>query len=181
MFSDANLALVPYGGGGLSLVGVASVPSPQIIDILGQGQGTAPQNVFGNTSVFGQADAMGVGSERMELNVATGANAFVGVGVSLNVQWQAAIDSGVGGGYLPGTWNVLGESGAIAVGNLTANTVIARLPFLPPFPANLRPRFLRLNFVMTGGTFTTGVIAFALPVLVRDDQFNKSAAKNFSL
>lgn len=180
MLTDANLALVPYGAP-LSLVGLASAPSPSIIDILGQGPGTPPQNIFGTSTVFGQADAMGVGGERMELNIATGNNAFVGAGVSLNVQWQAAIDSGAGGAYQPGAWNVLGESGAIAVGNLTANTVIARLPFLPPFPANLRPRFLRLNFVMTGGLFTTGVIAFALPVLVRDDQFNKYTTKNFSV
>jgi hypothetical protein len=181
MLTDANLALVPYGGSGLSLVGVASAPSPSVIDILGQGVGTAPQNIWGNTTVFGQADAMGVGAKRMDLNIATGNSAFVGAGVSLNVQWQAAVDAGVGSNYQPGTWNVLGESGAIAVGNLTANTVIARLPFLPPFPANLRPRYLRLNFVMTGGLFTTGVIAFALPVLVRDDEFQRYAARNYTV
>lgn len=181
MLTDANLALVPFGSGGLSLVGLASAPSPGVIDILGQGVGTAPQNIFGNTTVFGQADAMGVGEKRMELNVATGNSAFVGVGVSLNVQWQGAIDSGVGGGYQPGTWNTFGESGVIAVGSLTANTIIARLPFLPPFPENLRSRFLRLNFVMTGGLFTTGIIAFALPVLVRDDQFQRYAARNYSI
>lgn len=180
MLTDANLALVPYGSGGLSLVGVAAVPSPGVIDILGQGTGTQPQNIFGKTTVFGQADAMGI-DRRMELNIATGNAAFVGAGVSLNVQWQGAVDAGAAAGYVPGTWETFGESSTIAVGRLTANTIIARLPFLPPFPENLRPRFLRLNFVMTGGLFTTGIIAFALPVLVRDDQFNRYAARNFSV
>jgi hypothetical protein len=179
MLSDALLAFVPYGAP-LSMVGTAGQRS-NILDFLGQGAGTPPQNIFGNSTVFGQADAMGVGPERMELLINTGAAAFVGAGVTLNVQLQAAADQGVAGGYQPGAWNTLSESGPIAVANLAALTTIFRSPWLPPFPANLRPRFLSLNFVVAGGQFTTGVIAFALPVPARDDQFNKYQPRNFNV
>lgn len=177
MLADALLALIPYGAP-LSLIGVAAQRS-SILDFLGQGVGTAPQNIIGTTTPFGQADAMGIGGIRPELEIATGGAAFVGAGVTLNVQLQVAADQGAAGNYQPSTWNTLAESGAITVGNLTAATTIFRCPWLPPFPANLRPRYLSLNFVAAGGTFTTGSIAFALPVMVRDDMFQKYAAKNF--
>ena len=71
---------------------------------------------------------------------------------------------------------------AIIIGNLTANQVIARLPWLPPFPPNLRPRFLRLLGRIPAATdFTAGTIASALVTFVRDDQFNKYAANNYKV
>jgi hypothetical protein len=100
-------------------------------------------------------------------------------GTSLNVALQAAIDSGTPT-FQPGTWNTLAETGTILTANLTANTVIARFPWLPPFPANLRPRFLRLLFT-PAGTFTTGTISSALVTTVRDDEFNKYAARNYNV
>jgi hypothetical protein len=175
MILDSSLSFVPIGGN-LAILGVA-VPSTNVIDLLGQGVGTAPQNIFGTPTVFGAPDAMGVGGPRPELNVTIGA-AFVS-GTSLNVALQGAIDSGAPT-YQPGTWNTFAETGAILTANLTANTVIARFPWLPPFPANLRPRYLRLLFT-PGGTFTLGTIASALVTTVRDDQFNRFGAKNFAV
>jgi hypothetical protein len=176
MITDALLNFVPIGGN-LIVLG-AAVPSTNVIDLLGEGVGVAPSSIIGNPTVFGAPDAMGVGGPRPELNVTVGA-AFVS-GTSLNVALQGAIDSGAAGGYLPGTWNTFIETGAIVTANLTANTVVARFPWVPPFPANLRPRYLRLLFTPVG-TFTLGTIASALVTLVRDDMFNRQGAKNYSV
>ncbi len=175
MILDSQLSFVPIGGN-LTILG-AAVASPNVIDLLGQGVGTAPQNIFGTPTVFGAPDAMGVGGPRPDLNVTIGA-AFVS-GTSLNVALQGAIDSGTPT-YAPGTWNTFEETGAILTANLTANTVIMRLPWVPPFPAGLRPRYLRLLFT-PAGTFTLGTISSALVTFVRDDYFARFAAKNYSV
>jgi hypothetical protein len=177
MITDAQLNFVPIGGN-LAVAGAAV--ASQVIDLLGQGVGTAPQNVFGTPAVFGAPDGMGVGGPRPELVISTGAAAWAG-GTSVNIALQAAIDTGSGGGYLPGTWNTIVESGAIAVANLTAQTFLFRCPWLPPFPANLRPRYLRLLFTPSGTFSPAGLIGFALVTTVRDDQFNKYGAKNFAV
>ena len=108
-----------------------------------------------------------------------GTAAFVG-GTSLNVAFQAAADTGVGGNYQPSTWTTLVETGAILTANLTASQVLARFDFPPAFPANLNPRYLSLLFTPVG-TFTTGVISAAPVTMVRDDQANKYATANYSV
>lgn len=183
MITDAMLSFVPINGN-LSLVAAAGVDiaSTNTIDLLGNGVGVAPTSIYGNTTVFGQADAMGVGAFRPELNVTIGTALATGTAATLNVALQAAIDSGAGGGYLPGTWQTIVESGELTAAQCAANTVIFRSPWLPPFPANLRPRFLRLLFQVPAGVlFTAGTIASALVTTVRDDQFNRYAAKNFTV
>ena len=170
---DAQLAFVPLNAP-LSLVAGAGVAiaSTQIIDMLGLGVGMAPQSIIGNVATFGTD--MGIGGFRPELEVATGTAFATGNAATLNVAFQAAPDLGAGGNYQPGTWVTLEETGPMAVANLTANTVIARLPWVPAFPAGLRPRFLRLLFSPAAATnFTAGTIAFAIPTFVRDDQANK--------
>lgn len=190
MFIDALLSFVPIGGN-LSLVGGAGIGiRSSVIDLLGLGVGVAPtERIIGNPTVFGAPDAMGVGGMRPELNVSIGTSLVAVNGALLNVALQAAPDLGVGGGYQPGAWQTLGESGGLTAAQCPANTVVARLPWLPPFPANLRPRFLSLLFsplpaVATPGTaanFSAGTIASALVVPCRDDQFNRYAAKNYSV
>jgi hypothetical protein len=179
---DSQLSFVPLGAP-LSLVGGAgiAIPSTNVIDMLGQGVGTAPSNlIIGNVAVFGTD--MGIGTNRPELEVTIGTAATTGNSATLNVALQAAIDSGSGGGYLPGTWNTIVETGPIAAANLTANQTIARFPWLPVFPAGLRPRYLRLLFSPAAATnFTAGTINFALVTFVRDDQANRYAAKNFTV
>lgn len=187
MRSDALLSFVAIGGN-LSLVAAAGVDvrATNVIDLLGLGVGVVAPNtltgnpIIGNTSVFGQADAMGVGGIRPELNVTIGTALVADTGTpTLNVQLQAAADDGTGN---PDTYQTIGESGTISVAQGTANRVIARLPWLPPFPENLRPRFLSLNFEIPADTnFSAGTIASALVTTVRDDWFNRQASKNYSV
>lgn len=183
MMTDGSLSFVGLNGN-LSLVAAAGVdiPSTNTIDLLGNGVGVAPTSIFGTPAVFGSPDAMGVGGARPELNITVGTAFATGNAATLNVQLQGAIDTGAAGGYLPGTWQTVVESGELTAAQLTALTVIFRCPWLPPFPANLRPRFLRLNFAVPAAVnFTAGTIASALVTTVRDDQFNRYAAKNFSV
>lgn len=188
MLIDSLLSFIPIGGN-LSLVGGAGVDiRSAVIDLLGPGAGVAPSNIIGNVTLFGAPDAMGVGGLRPELNVSIGRALVSAGGARLNVALQAAPDLGTPT-YQPGTWQTLGESGPITVAQAIANTVVARLPWLPPFPANLRPRFLSLLFsplptIAAPGTplaFSDGTISSALVVPCRDDQFNRFAAKNYSV
>lgn len=178
---DAQLAFVPLGSP-LSLVGGAgiAIPSTQTIDMLGLGVGVAPQSIIGNATNFGTD--MGIGAFRPELEIATGLAFTTGNAATLNVAFQAAPDTGAAGNYLPGTWQTLEETGPLTAAQLLANTVIARFPWVPAFPAGLRPRFLRLLFSPAAATnFTAGTIAFAIPTFVRDDQANRFAPKNFTV
>lgn len=187
MRTDALLAFVPIGTP-LSLVAAAGVDvrAPNVIDLLGLGVGVvAPSTltgnpIIGNVATFGSPDAGGVGGIRPELNITVGTAAVADTGTpTLNVQLQAAQDDGTGN---PGTYQTLGESGELSVAQLTASTVIARLPWLPPFPENFRPRFLSLNFAIPAGTnFSALTIASALVTTVRDDWFQRQAAKNYSV
>jgi len=179
MITDALLSFVPIGSP-LSLVAAAGVniPSLNIIDLSGAGFGVTPPSIWGTTNSFGQADAMGVG-ERPELAIAIGTALTTANSATLNAALQAAADNG---SNQPGTWQTIGESGAQTVANLIANTVFCRLPWLPPFPAGLRPRFLRLLFQVPSATnFTAGTISSALvvPPGGRDDTFAKFQPKNY--
>jgi hypothetical protein len=181
MMTDAALAFVPIGYN-LSLVSTAgnSIPSPMTIDILGQGAGTAPANIIGNAlnGVFGADTGVG-GLKAPQINIVIGTAPTTSNSCTLDVAFQGAEDTGATGGYLPGTWQTFNETGPMTVANLTAGTVV-RLDWPPAFPAGFNPRFLRLLFqVPTAENFTAGTISSALPVMVRDDQSNKFAAKNF--
>lgn len=171
MITDAlNNFILP--GANVPILGIAV--RSQVIDILGSGVGTAPANIIGNRTLFGSD--MGIGGVKPEVEVLIG-TAFAG-GTSLVVAFQAAPDTGVGGGYLPGTWTTLVETGVILTADLTAGQVLARFDFPPAFPANLNPRYLSLLFTPVG-TFTAGTIAAAPVTMVRDDQANRYASSNF--
>ena len=182
MILDGQLSFVPLGSV-LSLVGAAgvSIPSTNVIDLLGAGVGVAPPNIIGNVSLFG-AD-VGVGGHlRPEIMCAIGTACATSNSATLNAALQAAPDTGAAGGYIPTTWTTIAETGAIAAANLTAGQIIARFPFLPAFPAGLRPRFLRLYFqIPTSTSFTAGTIGAAVVTLVRDDLAQKFAAKNYTV
>lgn len=181
MILDSQLSFVPVNSN-LSLVGGAGVdiPSTNILDLLGQGVGTEPQNIIGNAATFG-AD-VGIGGIRPQLEVIIGDALTTGTGATLNIAFQAAEDLGAAGAYLPDTWHTLVETGEIAVADLAADAIAARFDFPPAFPSDLRPRYLRLLFqVSDGDTMTAGTVASAIVTMVRDDQANKQAAKNYAV
>lgn len=179
MLIDAQTWFVAPGSP-LSLVGGAGVdiPSPNTIDLLGQGVGTAPQNIIGTATTFGED--VGIGDPRVQVEAVVGTAFTTSNSCTLNVAFQAAADQGAAGNYQPSTWNTLVETGPIAVARLTAGKVIARFDYPPAFPDNLNPRYLRLLFdVPAGANFTAGTILFAISTMVRDDQANKNAARNY--
>jgi hypothetical protein len=181
MRSDALLALVPIGAP-LSLVGAAgvSIPSPNVIDLLGQGVGQAPANIIGNAALFGE-DA-GIGGIRPQLNVTVGTSLVTATAATLNAAIQGAADTGAGGNYQPGTWQTLEETGPLTAAQLVSGVLLARFDFPPAFPSNLRPRFIRLLFqIPTGTSFTAGTVASAIVTLVRDDQANKYQPNNYTV
>lgn len=173
MITDALVNFVPVGGN-LAILG-AAVRS-NVYDIIGSGVGTPPGNIIGNATLFGSD--VGIGAIKPQVEAIVG-QAFVG-GTSLNVAFQAAVDTGAGGGYQPGNWQTLVETGAILTANLTLSQILARFDFPPAFPAGLNPRYLSLLFTPVG-TFTAGYISSAIVTMVRDDQANKFAAKNFTV
>jgi hypothetical protein len=185
MITDALVSFLPIGSN-QSMVGGAgvSIQIGNIIDLLGYGVGVAPsQSIIGNVptsggvSLFGAPDAMGVGGPRPELNVSVGTAFTTSTSATLEVALQGAADTST---YQPGTWYDFATSGPISVTNLAANEVIFRIPWLPPFPPGLRPRYLRLYGIIPAATdFTAGTIASATVVIVRDDQFNKYGANNY--
>lgn len=178
---DASLAFVPLGSA-LSCVGAtgATFFGPQIIDFLGTGVGTVPQAIFGTSSVYGQADAMGVGSDRVEMLVATGAAFLTSDSATLTAFIQGAPDQGAPGGYQPGTWQTFVQSPAMTAAQLTANLVFFRFPWLPPFPFSERPRYLRMGFSTPANTqFTAGTIAYAIPSTGRDDWSAAFVPRNY--
>lgn len=189
MINDALVAFVGVGGN-LSLVAGGGITIPSgIIDLLGNGVGQAPTNIIGNATVFGEDP--GVGGVRPELNITIGTALTGAVGQMLKAALQGAIDLGATGNYQPGTWTDIASQDGINLANISggavAGAVIARFPFLPSMPPNLRPRYLRLLFspmtatALPSGSFTAGTISSALVTMVRDDLSNKFAARNYSV
>jgi hypothetical protein len=176
MLTDALLNFV-VPGTPLSIVGALNASfQSQVIDELGTGVGTAPQAIIGTRTLFG-AD-LGIDFYKPQVVITVGTIFATASGATLNVQFQGAVDTGVGGGYLPGAWITFMETGAIAVANLTAAAGI-KFDWPPAFPVGTLPRYIRLNFLTATGTFTTGTIASALVTLVSDQYNVKFAAKNF--
>jgi hypothetical protein len=194
---DAQLSFVPIGSS-FSLVGAAGIgfASPTTIDLLGQGVGTAPLNIIGDTLTTGFNSGnfgtdLGIGRYKPMTEVIIGSTFTTANGATLNVQFQGATDTGATGNYQPGTWQTFVETGTLTAAQLilpaglgsgvvTASPVIARFDFPPSFPPGFSPRYLRLFFsIATGTNFTAGTIAAAIVTTVRDDLAQKYAAKNF--
>lgn len=180
MLLDASLAFVPVVAPLSLVLGAGVSQASGVLDILGAGVGIAPPGYIGTRTLFGMD--LGIDKEKVQIICAVGTAFATSNSATLNVQFQAAPDTGAAGNYQPGTWNTLVETGTIAAANLTAGAIIARFDFPPAFPAKTLPRFLRFNFSIPSGTnFTAGSIAFAYPTYARDDWSAGYAAKNFSV
>lgn len=176
---DSTLAFVPLGAP-LSCVGATGATFPSaVIDLLGSGVGTAPANIIGNATVFGEDIGVGGGQVNPTFDVVIGTAFVTGDAATMTVQLQASADTGAPG-YTPSSWITILQSPAYTAAQLTTDKVIFRFDFPPTFPDNLEPRFYRLLFTTPSGTqFSAGTIKFAYPTYVRDDQANKNAAANY--
>lgn len=179
MITDNLLSFAGIGVA-VSMVGAAGVniASPNTIDILGSGVGTAPANIIGNRTLFGEDS--GIGGERPQIQFSVGTAFTTATSATLNIAFQTAPDTGIGGGYQPGTWQTLNETGPMTAAQLTAGA-IAQLDWPPEFPANAQNRFIRLLFQVPSGTdFTAGTILMTT-TMVTDRQANKYAPRNYNV
>lgn len=175
MLTDARLVFVPDVAP-LSIVAAAGVSVPSnVLDLMDVGVGLPPPNIIGNASVF-QTD-LGVGVRHPNIAIAVGVAFTTATGATLNIALQGAPDTGAGGGYQPGTWTTITETGPIPVTSLTAQTALNKMeitPDLAPFP-----RFLRLLFQVPAATdFTAGTIAYAKITFFSDNM--RFGYNNFS-
>ena len=185
MRTDGLLMPVPLSAP-LSLVGAAGVNLPSgVIDLLGLGVGMSPAlagQIIGTT--FNQQFGIdyGVGDDRLLLDCVIGVALATSDSCTLNLAFQGAPDTGLTGGWLPGTWQTLVETGPLTAAQCPAGARIARFDFPPSFPeTSPPPRFIRLLAqVPSGELFTAGTIAFALLTSARDDYAAKCAARGYS-
>jgi hypothetical protein len=177
-----SLSFVPIGGN-LSLVAGAGVaiPSPNVIDLLGAGVGTAPPSIIGNAHCSAPTRASAAvpsGDQRDHRHRARHRAA-----ATLNTRCRPRPTRAP-----PATISRHLED---ARRDRTAHRRaarrqhgVSRFPFLPVFPATVAPA-LPAPAVLAGnnaaGSFTAGTVRLALVTMVRDDQANKQAAKNFSV
>jgi len=185
MRTDALLAFIPPQAP-LSLVAGAGVSvASTIIDVLGLGVGVAPTNVIIGQSVYNNQFAadLGIGDDRLLLDCVIGVALATSNSATLNLAFQGAPDTGLTGGYLPGTWQTLVETGTLTAAQCPAGARIARFDWPPSFPeTSPPPRFVRLLAQIPASTnFTAGTIAFALPTSARDDWGLKYAARNYKV
>lgn len=179
MLVDALVSFI-LPGSVLSLVGGAGVAiaSPNIIDLIGGGPGTAPGNIIGNRAVFGSD--VGIGDPRVQTEVAIQTALVTANGATLNIQFQAAPDTAVT--HAVGAWTTLMETGPLPIADLnTIGAIVGRFDFPPAVPVNFSPRYLRLLFVVPGGTnFSAGAVA-APVTTVRDDTANLYTPRNYTV
>jgi hypothetical protein len=131
--------------------------SSHIIDLLGVGSGNASTNRIGLSAggVFGEDLGTGPGAA-----IPTLAN-FITVALapgtaSLNIQFQGAPDNG---SNVPGTWTTYAESGPVLASGIVAPGRIFPIDWPWRVLQNTPlPRFIRLNYAVTGGPFTGGSI-----------------------
>lgn len=188
MITDALVNFIPVQNP-LVLVGGNGITFRSgIIDLLGLGVGVAPgERIIGQPGqLFGEDAGVG-GRRRPEINVSvTTAITANLAGTLLKIALQAAPDTGAAGGYQPGAWTDVDSQDNIAPANLVVGAVPFRSPFIPTFPANLRPRFMSLLFSPTNanqtpnGSFATGAV-IAVVTTARDDQANKFQPRNYSV
>lgn len=178
---DSTLEWVSHSAAPQTAVGAAGVniTFATIIDLLGSGVGTAPVNIIGNATLFGQ-DPGGIGKNKPDIEIVIGTAFTTSNAATANFAIQVAPDAGTPT-YLPGTWETAAETGAKPVTELTAGQVL-RLAMPPAPPNTMRPRYVQLLMQVPAATnMTAGTVSFAGIVFARDDMAQKNAARNYSV
>lgn len=180
MQTDQNLIFDGLNGAVKNIAGSANVPSTGTLDLSeglmltgGNYDNPTPNfKISPNLSIWGED--LGIGPLRLSMTAFVSQTLpFVGVGATLNIAYQGAVDnlSGVLAGL---TWTTFGETGpSLTAANLLAGALIP----LPDFSRRAAaaagvngamPRFIRLLYQIAG-TFTQGSLAFAGMSLGRPD------------
>ena len=163
---DATMILDPYPeiNSGTPTAITNSTTSANTFDFAGTGVGNSPGGSYGqlahSSQIFG-VDPGSLGSQGslfVYVNVKT---AFVGAGVSLAIAVQYAADNG---SFSPATWVTAAQTAAIPAATLTTSEFV-QLP-LPPVPDQVGSlvRFLRLSYIVTGGSFSAGAVSSQINV-----------------
>lgn len=186
MRTDALITLIsPFSP--LSLVAGAGISIPSTtLDLLGLGVGVSPAlagTIIGTTYNQQFGTDFGIGDDKVLMDVVIGTALVTANGATLNLAMQGAPDTGLTGGWLPGTWQTLLETGPLTAAQCYAQARIARWDWPPAFPENQPPpRFIRLLAqIPAAENFSAGTIAFALPTLARDDMAQRYAARGYSV
>lgn len=146
----------------------ATAPSTNVYDTAGVGVGVPVPNIFGTATIFGNDIGIGDGMSPPNLLCVVG-TAFTAAGAgTLQVQLQAAVDTGTNTG-IPGTWDTIVETDALPLSVLTAGRQIAEFAVPPRYPGQGFPRFYRLNYVVASGPMTAGSISTSALITGRDD------------
>lgn len=186
MRTDALVTFVPLGTP-LSLVAGAGVAVPStVIDLLGLGSGVSPAaagQIIGSTFNQQFGTDFGIGDNRLLLDTVIGTGLVTANSATLNLAMQGAPDTGATGGWVPGAWQTLVETGPLTPAQCVAGTRIARFDWPPSFPENQPPpRFVRLLAqVPTATNFTAGTLLFSVATSARDDYAQRYAARGYAI
>lgn len=148
-----------------------TAPSTGVYDTAGLGVNVPAVNITGivnNAAAAFGSDIGGGGplAEGPQLMVVVG-TAFAAAGAAtLEVELQAAIDSG---GGVPGAWQTIMQTDEYALATLTAGQTIANFTVPRRYPGANFPRFYRLNYVVATGPMTAGTISTSALLTGVDD------------
>lgn len=126
--------------------------------------------IWGNASRFGEDLGIGDGEALPKVFCSIGTAPITTDSATLTVAFQTSTDSS--------TWSTSLETPPIAAALLTAGASFAKMDW-PHRPVGAAvPRYVRLNFTVGTGHFTTGTV-FAAIVLQRDDWPASQQGANF--
>lgn len=177
MLIDSLVSFVPPDSP-LSLVAGAGVSIPStVIDLIGNGVGTAPPNIIGTASVFGTD--LGIGELKAQIEVLVTTALATATGALLTTAFQLAADDPTT--HLPVTWFTIIDQPNVSIANTALGKRVARFDYPPVIPETLRPRYARLLFSPgAGASFTAGAIV-APVTMQRDDWAEAQQPRNYAV
>lgn len=178
MQSDALLNFVQPGGSATAVGSAgAVVPIGNVIDLLGNGSGSAPTSIIGNVSTFGHDP--GIGRVKPVVQIIVGTSFTTANSATAVFALQYAADAG-SPSYVPGTWYISSATEPHAASVMVAGARI-NMGFTPAPPEVPRPRFIRLVLIVPSATnFNAGAINFAGPVMVADTLAFRQQPRNYA-
>lgn len=148
MFLDQNLVFSDAQTMNIT----TSTPSTTVIDLLGG----STTNTYGTATAFGEDLGIGVGAGQPQVVVQTGTVAIATTNsATLNIQFQGNASASSAADV---NWITYIETGAMAASLLTASRFLARFAWPRRQIAAALPRYIRLNYGVATGVFTTGTV-----------------------